>query len=71
MVHVSSTGAASIDWSYLQGGMWSAPVTIPNHQTRGTPSMAKFGDRIYMVHEATNTVDDLGVWWSTYVPTTP
>jgi hypothetical protein len=71
LVYVSSTGTSSIDWSYLQGATWSAPVTVPNHQTIGTPSMAAFVDRIYMVHRATDTVDDLGVWYSTYLPTQP
>src|SRR5262249_45327770 len=70
-LHLVHVGPAStygdIFWSTFDGSGWTAELTIPNHQSQGTPAIASRTGQLMMVHlgvEAPN--EDGGNIWHSY-----
>lgn len=73
MVHVSAAGGFSDTfWTTLENGTWSAPLTVPNHQTYGTPALAVAFNKLWMMHRANagsgDGIDGTNVWISSFTP---
>jgi hypothetical protein len=72
MVHIGpSSNYGDIFWSTYSNGTWSAPLSIPNHQSVGTPSLAQLGTRLFMLHLGVSVPEPGGstdLWSSSYLP---